>query len=370
MIGFLVALLSALAGGAVFSAVQMPVPWLLGPMVFVFAGTRIFRRVKPVWPKELQYFAMVVIGYSLGLSFTKPILAEMGRQLPTMLLMSVLLMALCAAIAWITARLSGLPYRTMLMGSIPGGLSQMIVLAQETRGVDMTVVVFLQVSRLMMIIFCVPILVFSPLFGGERHAIDAATEAASAPASWGGLFPDLVPYAAACVGIALLAMKIKFPTPFLLGPMIATAVLHLSGVPGPVLPNGLFDAAQLLIGTYVGLLLHPENLDRKLKFAGLALLSGTLLLGGAMGLSFLLSVLHAVSRATAFLSMAPGGMDQMGLIGKEARADIATVTIYQLFRTWFIFFAVIPIMRASFKRLGASRSAREESQGGVRPTGS
>ncbi|MFB9276676.1 AbrB family transcriptional regulator [Cohnella cellulosilytica] len=366
MIGFLFTLLLALAGGALFSAVQMPVAWLLGPMVFVFVGTRFFRRVKPEWPKALRYFAMIVIGYSLGLSFTKPILAEMGRQLPTMLLMSVLLMLLCAVIAWMTSRLSGLPYRTTLMGSIPGGLSQMILLAQETRGIDMTVVVFLQVSRLMMIIFCVPLLVFSPLFGGVRHEIDAAADAVSA--TWGGLFPDIVLYAAACVGISLLAVKIKFPSPYLLGPMIITAALHLSGVPGPVLPNGLLDVAQVLIGTYVGLLLQPEKLEHKLKFAVLALLSGVLLLGGAAGLSFLLAELHPISHATAFLSMAPGGMDQMGFIGKEVHADIATVTLYQLFRTWFIFFAVIPIMRFSYRRLGESWRAREEAQREARPT--
>jgi len=366
--GFLLTLLLALAGGAVFSALQVPVPWLLGPMVFVFAGTRFFPGTKPTWPRVLRHFSGVVIGYSLGLSFTKPILAEMGRQLPTMLLMSALLLLLCAGIAWMTSRLSGLSYPTTLMGSIPGGLSQMILLAQETKGIDMTVVVFLQVSRLMMIIFCVPLLVFSPLFGGARHEIDAAAGAASAP--WSGLFPDILLHAAACVGIALLAKRIRFPSPFLLGPMIVTAALHLSGVPGPVLPNGLLDAAQVLIGAYVGLLLRPEELEHKLKFAGLALLSGVLLLGGAMGLSLLLAELHPMSHATAFLGMAPGGMDQMGFIGKAAHADIATVTIYQLFRTWFIFFAVIPIMRFSLKRCGIGRLPGEETRRSVRSIGS
>jgi len=368
MRGFLLTLMLALAGGAVFLAVQMPVPWLLGPMVFVFAGTRFFRRVKPAWPQPLRHFAAVVIGYSLGSSFTKPILTEMGSQLPTMLLLSVLLLLLCAGIAWMTARLSGLPYRTTLMGSVPGGLSQMILLAQETRGIDMTVVVFLQVSRLMMIIFCVPLLVFSPLFGGVKHEVEATAGAESA--SWMGLLPDILPYAAACVGIALLARKIRFPSPFLLGPMIVTAALHLSGVPGPVLPNGLLDAAQVLIGAYVGLLLRPEELEHKLKFAGIALLSGALLLGGAMGLSVLLVELHPVSHATAFLGMAPGGMDQMGFIGKEVHADIATVTVYQLFRTWFIFFAVIPLMRFGLKRFGSGRSRGEETRRSARSIGS
>lgn len=89
-----------------------------------------------------------------------------------------------------------------------------------------------------------------------------------------------------------------------------------------------------------------------------------------MGLSVLLVELHPVSHATAFLGMAPGGMDQMGFIGKEVHADIATVTVYQLFRTWFIFFAVIPLMRFGLKRFGIGRSRGEETRRSARSIGS
>jgi len=347
VIGFLAALGSALAGGALFAALGVPVPWLLGPMVVAFAGTRLFRRVRPVWPRSMRNIAMVAIGYSLGLSFTKPILREMGEQLPTMLLMSALLMLLCLSIAWLLSRISGLPFRALLMGCIPGGLSQMLILAEETPGIDMTLVTFLQTSRLMMIILCVPLLIYSPVFGGVKSEVVDAAVAAST--GWGDL-PILLLYAAVCVGAGLLGHKIKFPAALLLGPMIATAVLNLSGVPGPALPTAALDVAQLLIGTYVGLLLRPEQLDNKLKVGGLALLSGITLIAGALGLSYLLTRLHPISSATAFLGMAPGGMDQMGFIGKEVHADIAIVTVYQLFRTWFIFFAVIPLMRLFFRR--------------------
>lgn len=320
-------------------------------MIFTLIGSRLMTKakLKPLWPGYMRNSAMIATGYAMGLSFTVETLREMSRQLPTMVLMTVLLLLFSTLSAFILAKLARQSFPTMLMGSIPGGLTQMVILAEETPNVDMTVITFLQVSRLLMIIFCVPMLVFSPLFGGTHSGLGAAASGASA--SWSGLFPDILVYAPVCVVVALLAQRIKFPTAFLLGPMIATAVLHLCGVPGPSLPTGILDAAQLLIGTYVGLLLRPENLKHKARIVGIALLSGVVLIGVSLGLCVLLSYLHGVSASTALLSLAPGGMDQMGLMAREVHADLAIVSCYQIFRTWFIFFAVPPLLRLAFRRL-------------------
>lgn len=363
MTRFLITLAVALAGGALFTLIHSPLPWLLGPMMFAFLGTRVLKKVKPLWPGYLRNTALLIIGYSIGLSFTVQTLNEMGQQLPNMILMTVLLLLLSALIAYGISKLSGLPFQTVLMGSIPGGLSQMIIIAEETKGIDLTVVTFLQVSRLMMIIFCVPLLVFSPLFGGDKSSVTAAVPG-EVPL-WGDLFPDVLLFAAVCVIVAYLANKIRFPSAYLLGPMIATAALHLSGVHGPALPSAFLDVSQLLIGTYVGLLLRPETLTNKVRIIGLAILSGAVLILGALGLSALLTRLHGVSAATAFLAMAPGGMDQMGIMAKEIDANIAVVSCYQLFRTWFIFFAVPPLLRLAFKRLMPAKPVRDETAGEV-----
>lgn len=116
-------------------------------------------------------------------------------------------------------------------------------------------------------------------------------------------------------------------------------------------------AAQLTIGAYVGLMLKPDRLQRKVRTIVLAIVSGLLLLAGAWSLSVLLTRLHAVSVSTALLSLAPGGMDQMGIIAQEIHADLSIVAGYQLFRTFFIMFAVPFLIRTFFrfqdKRKGA-----------------
>lgn len=355
----LVALITALAGGALMHLLNWPLPWLLGPMIGVLIGSSIWKG-KYHWPAPMRNAGMIAVGYTIGLSLTGAALREMGAQLPTMLLMTALLLLLCAALAAVVAKLGGIPYLTALMGSIPGGLTQVLILAEETKGVNLTVVTIIQVVRLMMIVICIPLLIFSPVFGFQVDNAISSVAASSGHADWAGLWPALPIYAVVCTLFAMLGEKVRFPTAYLLAPALGAALLQAAGLHGPTLPAPIIDAAQLAIGTYVGLLLKPAQLERKLQTLALAAMSGIGLLACAIGLSFLLTKIHPLSLPTALLSLAPGGMDQMGIVAHEIGADLSTVAGYQLFRTFFIFFAVPPLLRWVI-RLATRRAAKEES---------
>ncbi|MFC0335626.1 AbrB family transcriptional regulator [Paenibacillus sepulcri] len=343
----LTAFITAAAGGLLFKLLHIPIPWLLGPMIAVLIGSNLMKE-RYAWPGFFRNTGMIIVGYTIGLSLTAAALRQMYHQLPIMLLMTVLLLALCAGIAWLVCKLSGINYKTALLGCIPGGLTQVIALAEETEGVNITIVTVTQVIRLMMIVLCIPVIIFSSIMGQTHAAVSGGGPVSAAFASWSGLFPNLILFAAACTVCAIAGNRIKFPTAFLLGPAIATAILQFAGLDGPLLPSPLINAAQLLIGTYVGLLLKPGQLPSKLRTLTLAVGGGVLLLIGACGLSFLLTKLEPISISTGLLSLAPGGMDQMGIIAHEINADLSMVAGYQLFRTFFIFFAVPPLIRMIF----------------------
>lgn len=344
-----ITLLTAALGGLLFQLFNLPLPWLLGPMLASLIGSNAAKDYY-AWPSLPRNAGMIIVGYTIGLAMTAPALKEMSRGLPSMLLMTTMLILWCALIAATVSKISGIDYKTMLLGSIPGGLTQMIILAEETKGIDITIVTVTQVIRLMMIIITVPLLVFGPLGGVSGGASAAGVFSAADQATWEGLFPNLLVFIPVSIAAAVLGSKIKFPTPYLLGPAIATAILQLCGLSGPALPQVLLAAAQLTIGTYVGLLLRPASLEHKVRTLALALGSSVLLIGGAWLLSMLLTSSAGASHATALLSLAPGGMDQMSLIAHEVNADLSMVAGYQLFRTFFIFLAVPPILRVLFKR--------------------
>lgn len=341
---FILAFLIALVGGLVFSLLSIPVPWLLGPMTAILIADR-FKGITLNWPRALRDSALLMIGYSIGLSFTRSSIEKIAENLPAMLIMTVILVASAAMISKVISKLSGVDYPTVLTGSIPGGLSQMIIFAEEMKGIDITTVTFLQVSRLLMIVFVVPFIIFGPVFNIshiKNNGLAGPTHFVPDPVK------SLI-FLMICILGVIIAKKLRLPTPFLLGPILATAISTYAGVTGPPLPSSVMDASQMMLGGYIGMLLKPEKLERKSLMITLALLSGFLLVMESLLFSFLLSDALNINIATSFLSLAPGGMDQMGIIAHEVGADLSIVSGFQLFRLFFIYFAIPPLLRWYFK---------------------
>lgn len=341
---FYITIVIAAAGGFLFSFLGIPIPWLLGPMSAVLISSRA-GGFEALWPKPIRDAGLVLLGYSIGLSLTKEAVIQIVGKLPIMLILTIILISFCAGIAFFVSKLSGIDYPTVLTGSIPGGLSQMITFSEEAKGIDLTVVTFLQVTRVIIIIFSVPFLISSPLFKHSSVGLKLnITE------QTGSFFPNFLIFAVLCLVFAFIGKKLNAPTPFLLGPIVCTALLTISGYHGPELPTFLLDLSQFMIGSYIGLMLKPEKLENKTKILTLAIVSGIVMVVGSLGMSMLLVHFYDITPATSFLSLTPGGADQMAILAHEVKADLSMVAGFQLFRLLFIFFAVPPFLRWIFKK--------------------
>ncbi|ASV69517.1 AbrB family transcriptional regulator [Cytobacillus sp. FSL W7-1323] len=341
----LLAVIIAVAGGGIFTLLHIPVSWLLGSITSIMLYSIISKKTL-YWPKSFRNIGIFIIGYSMGLSLTKEAMVFILHQLPSMLFLTVLIIGFSLITSFFIAKLTGIHYPSILLGSIPGGLSQMLVLAEETKEMNVTVVTFLQVVRLILIIFFVPFLIFGPFFHNGGNILPTYEHTAS----WQQLLPDIIPFMILSFILAIIFKKWNAPTPFLLGPIIATSLMTLLNINGPELPNSLLEIAQVFIGINIGLMMHPEKLENKWKLLSLGALSSALLIVISMVLSFLLSHFYGFSLATSFLSLSPGGMDQMAIIAHEVDAQLAVVTGYQLFRVFFIFFIVPPCLKYLFFR--------------------
>lgn len=346
-IQFSAALLTAFIGGSLFSLIRLPIPWLLGPMAALLIASR-FKNVKLIWPVSMRNTGLIIVGYSIGISFTKSSLFDMISHLPSMLILTTLIVLVCACTAFVMSKYSGIDYPTSLTSSIPGGLSQIVVFAEEMKGIDITTVTFFHVTRVIMVVFLVPLLIFSPIFAANRTN-DSSKIMDNVIPEWSDLFPLIFLFALICFLAVRIGKIFKLPAPYFLGPVIVSAAIGLLGLQGPPLPPSLLDISQFMVGGYIGLLLKPEQLDNKRKTLLFALMNGLILICATMFFSFLLTQYYDLSTITGFLSLAPGGMDQMGIIAQEVNADVSTVTSYQLFRMAFIYAAVPPLLRLVLK---------------------
>ena len=334
--------IAAFIGGWLFTLIHAPIPWLLGPMTALLLVSRI-KNMTFIWPKALRDTGLVIVGYSIGLSFTYEAFADIVKHLPSMLLLTCFIILMCSFVAFLVSKISGIDYPTALTSSIPGGLSQIVVFAEEVKAINITIVTFFHVTRVILVVFLFPFLVFNSAITGE----EAAT--VNALSQWDGLFPGIFFFMVICVIAAKLAKKWRVPAPFFLGPVFAVMILTLSGLEGPELPAELLNVSKFLVGGYIGCLLKTEKLVNKKKLIPLAVFSSVLLICTTLACSIFLANLHNLSYITSFLSLAPGGMDQMGIIAHEVDADLSTVASFQLFRMLFIYFAIPPLLRLVLK---------------------
>lgn len=337
-------LIVAVAGGWIFSLIGIPVPWLLGPLTFVFIGSTVKGSLF-YWPSKIKSIGMILIGYTIGLALTGDAVKEIGKQLPYMFGMTTLLILLSAVIAYFIAKWSQINYPTALMGSIPGGMTQIILMADELKNVNLTVVTVTQTIRLMMIVIGMP-LVLAGIGSGEAKEV-AITESSHSLINW-QTFVVLI----LCAVMAFVGKKIRFPTAFLLVPALVAAIMQGLQVELVELPITVLEFAQLLIGIFIGLLMKPKQLENKAKTISLALVSGVLIFISAMLLGIFFAKVNALDLPTALLSLAPGGMDQMGAIAHAIDADLSMVAGYQIFRAFYILFIIQPILVYILKKKG------------------
>ena len=362
LIQILYTLLLAVAGGFIFYLLHIPLPWMLGALTVILLTSQ-FTKLPLYWPTGIRNIGLIMIGYMLGTSLNKKTILQILSQLPSMLIVTILILLFAGCFAYFVTKITGIPFRSTLTGSIPGGLSQMVILGEEIKDVDLTVVTFFQVIRLFSVIFIVPVLVLSPILGKGNAGSTEAVEQAISTMHWHWWL--VLIFAVATTAAAMIGKKIKLPTAYLLGPILATAIFGLLGCPTPDLPGSVIDLSQVLMGAYLGLMIKPAELDNKLKISGFAVITGMVMVCFSFLIAFVLRAALQIPTVTAFLGVAPGGMAELGVVAKKAQVTLSIVTGYQMFRIFFILFFVPPVLKwlfncAWFQRLERHATVHHE----------
>ncbi|WP_152655964.1 AbrB family transcriptional regulator [Oceanobacillus sp. CFH 90083] len=332
-----------LLGAIIFSIVNLPLPWLLGSMIV----TLLFQLRSPwkiVWNPIFRNIGLIIAGYTIGYAFTLKALQEMVNYFPMMFFINVIFLVLFICVSYVVSKWARLDLGTAMACCAPGGLQQVVVFAEEQKKLNITVVTFYQVIRLLAIITLVPFIV-----SGNNGSMTAEKTIESySPVLFGLLI--------ICYIAGMLFKFIKVPTAYLLGPVFLVMVCNLLSVQVPVMPESLLHIAQLFIGIYMGLLLKRDKLKKMKSHIVYAVGSCVILIGVA----FLISEWMAhrfMDFATSFLSVVPGGVDQMGIIAASIQADVTVVTSFQLFRILFLSIIIIPFIK--FMVLREHRQLRE-----------
>lgn len=341
---FALALAIGFVGALIFVYINTPLPWMLGSMtattIAALAGAKIAA------PSVVRTPMLLLVGVMVGATFTPDILQLVAEWWPTILglvVLSILSGAVCMAYLRVFTDFD-LP--TLYFSGMPGGLIEMLTLAEENGG-DVRTVALIHSVRILVIVFSVPIIV---------RLIEGVSMGASGQAAFSIVdlqFDDVAWMSFTAVAGIIVGHLFRMPARYLLGPLLVAAAIHAIGIGEFKLPVEILNMAQLVIGASVGA-----------RFAGVASATIFRLFRLAVGMSILLLIVTAIFAIALtgflpfgfvplFLAYSPGGLAEMSLVAVALHIEVAFVATHHIVRL-FVVMGGAPFAFAVVKRFRRS----------------
>ena len=336
----------ALVGGAVAAALEIPLPWMLGPFFLCGLASALGTTLLAV-PLGRE-FGQLAVGLAVGMRFTQATLIATLSLMPAMLGATVYVMVYTMIGALIFRPLAGVSPSTAFFATAAGGMADMAVVARE-KGADAAAVTIVHALRVSCTVAIVPILVVA--YGQEGSA--AASVAAPATGSL-LLLPILI---AASLGAVWLLKRTPMPNPWLVGPMFLSIGLSASGLIRVAVPAALIVLAQLLIGTWLGCRFRREIVVTLPRVALAGVVVALFMILAAYGGAEVLALATGLPRTTAFLALAPAAVTEMVLTAKAMHLDAEIVTAFHVMRIVLVCSTVLAVYRLYNLLRGAGRDA-------------
>ncbi|WP_078381202.1 AbrB family transcriptional regulator [Sutcliffiella halmapala] len=328
-------------GGFIFFLGGLPLPWVLGALTTVMLYQGVSKRLMSC-PEPLKQSGFLVLGMFFGLYFTASTLGTVAPYVLPYVLATIVLIAVSILNSMIVTKWIPVDKITSVFGSIPGGLSEMVI-ASEALNARSSLVVIFQTVRLLTVLFMVPFIVVHT-FTSTGTSIGAILPGSSYVfGGWGYLW-FIIP-----VILGVLFRK-KIPAGIVIVPLAATALLNILFVEMATLPPLLLIIAQITVGIGMGKSISFADLKLGGKYCFVYFGLTVMLILISFGLGVVLATFTSLNLPTAILSVAPGGLIEMVLTATAVGGDPAVVSALQLVRLLFIIIVVPPLLKWYFSR--------------------
>jgi membrane AbrB-like protein len=146
----------AIVGPLIARLLRIPAGAFLVPLVGGAALTHLgwLTIELPTWLLAASY---AFVGWNIGLRFTRPLLMHAARALPLVVGCTLVLIAICGAVAALMVVGAGIDPLTAYLATSPGGSDSIAIIAASTN-VDVSFVMAMQTFRMITVMFIAPVL--------------------------------------------------------------------------------------------------------------------------------------------------------------------------------------------------------------------
>lgn len=221
-----------------------------------------------------------------------------------------------------------------------------MTLLADDYGADARAIAIIQALRIFTVVLLIPFLL-AGLGDTGMFSIQRAT-----PFNAAGFDGSALIWLIFCIGAGIaLGRLLRLPAADLFGPMLVSALVHVSGLTLFHVPPEIIAAAQVVLGVSIGARFIGIQPQLLLKLA----LQSTLVTGVHTILAVVaaLVVVRLVPLETSqlLLAYAPGGLTEMSLIAIAIHADVAFVATHHLVRVVAVILVAPIIISRSFKSI-------------------
>ncbi|MGY6409741.1 MAG: AbrB family transcriptional regulator [Alkalilacustris sp.] len=315
----------ALLCGMVFDWVNLPLPWMIGALVF---STVLRVSDFPVEvPQVTRPIGQVLIAATVGLSFTPEAVTAVSLLLVPMVGAAVLTVAAGFAVAQVMVQMSRVAWLQAVLASVPMGPVEAANLAKRN-GLDPTPVIFSQTLRIVALVLIIP----PVLVALDGTVQDPQMVLRAEVWNAGGAMLLVL---CATLG-ALLARALRISNPFFVGSLAGAAGAAAVSLPVTALPYPLLVAAQTFLGVWLGAVFDRKFLRSSAGFFRAAVASTALMIGLCVLLGLAFAWATGIPWYVMILATAPGSVTEMALTAKILQDGVALVTAFHLVRIFII----------------------------------
>ena len=339
-------------GGLLFYELHMPLPWMIGALVFTVVAS--LSGAPLVRPQRLRILMVPVLGVMLGAGFTPEAIGHASEWIASISMLLVYALGVTAMVSYYLVRVARWDAPTSYFSASPGGFGEMALLG-EAMGADDRKISLNHSVRIMLTVLIIPF--WFKFFEGYEPGNMTAL---------GNMMDVRLKDAAILIACAVVgfygARKLRFPAAQLLGPTLVSAIVHLAGLTEARPPQEIVAIAQMVIGAAIGCRFLGISLRQ--VFGTMAQAAGitAFMLGAAFAGAWTVSQFTGMPVTTLWLAFAPGGLAEMTLISLSLGIDVAFVSVHHMVRVIFLV-AMAPI---AFKVL---RGVLERTEAAVRKSG-
>lgn len=324
-------------GVALFKLLNLPLPWLMGPLFACLAAALAGIPMRGV--ALLNDTMRTILGVAVGATLTPAVLASFPAMWPTLMMVPIMVAVIGVIGVPYFQRFCGYDFATSYYATMPGGLQDMIVFGEEA-GANVRTLSLIHATRMLVIVVALPFLLIG-IWDADLSNPPGAPVTNIPP-------QELLLMAVCAVTGWQLAQRVGLFGASILGPLIVTAALTLAGGLHNRPPAEAIWAAQFFIGMTIGT-----------KYAGITMAEIRKDLAAGLGFCLILIVLTLIFVEAIYglgfapgmetlLAFAPGGQAELTVLALIVGADVAFVVAHHVLRIFVVIMGA-PLAARVFK---------------------